>query len=509
MDSDLHAIKFMASCIRQSVFMHSLSHDRCATCDQQRQAALFLFNMAEGTTITKMKESLKCGVCLEIYTDPKQLQCRHIFCLKCLRALVVPHQNSLTCPTCRVVTPLPTGGVAFVPSAFQITPFLELIGEHKSATSTSSMSSVVKAATVTYCTWHPDKELEFYCETCGLLICYKCALKGGSHRNHDYKEIAEAFEVYKKDISSAMAPMEETLTTINKTVTKLDKLRSEIVSRRVATKSKINDTATKLHQNIDARKEELTTQVDQITEQKLKELDTKIHQVKAIQGKYTCSLDSMKKSLKSKSHKEVLQKKADTIKKANEIASSFQPTVLEPPVESDVLFLAATDICTSHGQIVKCSIVGDVPSKATVGQPCTVTLRASSVNGGECDDISKSIDCEFLSDRARKDKVSVHKSRGNDYKITYTTSIEGNYQLHIGVGGHHISGSPFAIAVFKREYRRHGASQSLNQAVAFTSASYTHYRYPPPGLRQPPRSSPRGHYDDDDDDGSSGTDDDC
>ena len=127
--------------------------------------------MAEGYTISKMKENLECSLCLETYSDPKQLQCHHIFCLKCLRTLVLPHQNSLTCPTCRVVTPLPAGGVTHVPSAFQITPFLEMIDEHRSATSTSSMSSVVKTATVTYCTWHPDKELEFYCETCGVQVC--------------------------------------------------------------------------------------------------------------------------------------------------------------------------------------------------------------------------------------------------------------------------------------------------------------------------------------------------
>ena len=400
--------------------------------------------MAEGTVdVTKMKANLKCAVCLETYSDPKQLQCHHIFCLKCLNTLAVPRQNSLTCPTCRVVTPLPAGGVTDVPSAFQITPFLELIDEHKSATSTSSLN----VAKVSYCSWHHSKELELYCETCGVLICCKCALKGGSHCDHDYKEIGEALEVYQKDISSTMAPMEKQLTTINKAVAEFDKVRSAIITRQMVIKFKINDTATRLRQNIDVWKKELYTQVDQVTEQKLKKLNSKIQEAKAIQNKYNDSLNSMRKSLDSTDYREVLKMKRATIKEADQVSSSFRFTISEPPVESDMMFSAVTDICTLHGRILKCSIVGDVPSKVIVGQFFTVTLRASSFDGAACEDnISKSIDCEFLSDIAQeKNKVSVLRYYGSDYIITYTPSAEGNYQLHIKVGGHHVGRSPYKI----------------------------------------------------------------
>ena len=281
----------------------------------------------------------------------------------------------------------------------------------------------------------------------------KCALKGGSHRNHDYKEIAEAFKVYKKDTLSTMAPMEKQLTTIDKAVIKFEKLRSAIVARQVSTKSKVNDAAAVLHQKIDARKEQLTTQVDQITEQKLKKLQTQMHQVKAIQSKYSASLDSMKKSVVSTNCREVLKMKGATIKEAKEVASSFQPTALKPTVESDVSFSADTDIdiCASYGQIVKCSVVGDVPSKATVGQCSTVTLRASGFNGGSCEDLAKLITCVFLSDGSIKGEVSVQNYGGGQYVVNYVLSAEGNYQLHITVGGHHVEGSPFKITVSKPE----------------------------------------------------------
>ena len=343
--------------------------------------------MAEGT-ITEVEENLKCGVCLETYCDPKQLQCHHIFCLKCIRRLVDRYNpNSLTCPTCRVVTPLPAGRVDNVPSAFQIKPFLEIVTKHRSEKGAVSGSG---SASVDSCSVHPDKELEFYCETCGVLICYKCALKGGQHRDHDYKEVCDAFEVYKKDISSTMAPMEKQLTTINKAVTEFDKLHSAIVSTQTSTKTGINSDAALLHRKIDARKEECTTQVDQITEQKLQKLHTQMQPVKAMQSKYNDFIDSMKESLKSTNHRDVLRRKKATIMEADQVASSFQstdlkPTVistLEPTFESSLKLtlesvlestaaalecksdIAATEICTPHGQNV-----GGNPFQVAVPRP--------------------------------------------------------------------------------------------------------------------------------------------
>ena len=58
-----------------------------------------------------------------------------------------------------------------------------------------------------HCFVHKEKELELYCETCGELICYKCALKGGEHHSYDYEELDVAFQKYKEEIMSSLEPM--------------------------------------------------------------------------------------------------------------------------------------------------------------------------------------------------------------------------------------------------------------------------------------------------------------
>lgn len=69
--------------------------------------------MAE-VALKKLEEQLQCSICLETYTDPKLLQCNHVYCQKCLVKLVIRDQQgqlSLPCPICRQATPVPASGV--------------------------------------------------------------------------------------------------------------------------------------------------------------------------------------------------------------------------------------------------------------------------------------------------------------------------------------------------------------------------------------------------------------
>ena len=174
----------------------------------------------------RVEEQLNCSICLDTYTDPKILQCFHVFCRQCLVPLGVRNQQgqlSLTCPTCRQVTPIPARGVAGLQSAFHINNLLEILED--SAKKLENVPATPERATPTdlnpvskasHCFVHEDKELELYCETCGELICLKCVTKSGKHHSHDYEELNVAFEKYKEEITSSLEPMEKQVTTIKK-----------------------------------------------------------------------------------------------------------------------------------------------------------------------------------------------------------------------------------------------------------------------------------------------------
>ena len=44
---------------------------------------------------------LKCGICLELFQDPRSLPCLHTFCRECIQRSLNEENRSLECPVCR------------------------------------------------------------------------------------------------------------------------------------------------------------------------------------------------------------------------------------------------------------------------------------------------------------------------------------------------------------------------------------------------------------------------
>ena len=187
--------------------------------------------MAE-EALKKLEQQLNCSICLDTYTNPKLLQCFHVYCQQCLVLLADRDQRGqlgLTCPICRQVTPVPNRGVADLQSAFHINHLLELQDSfQKFDNPATALEGAVGGTTnaaasreaVRHCFQHPEKELELYCETCGELVCLKCAIKGlGKHFGHNCKELNQAFREYKEEITSSLDPMEKQVATLKGVLT--------------------------------------------------------------------------------------------------------------------------------------------------------------------------------------------------------------------------------------------------------------------------------------------------
>jgi len=218
----------------------------------------------------RLEEQLNCPICLETYTDPKQLQCNHIFCRKCLVPLGIRDQQgqlTLTCPECRAITPIPARGVAGLQSAFHINRFLEVQEAFKKVKLSSQPTTEGvegkpqcdsdQTTVIRHCLEHADKELELYCETCAKLICYKCAVRGGKHYSHQYTSLDVAFEAYKQEILASLQPMETQLLTVNRALAELDACHMEIANQQAALKVDIHDKFRRLHEILEVRRTEL------------------------------------------------------------------------------------------------------------------------------------------------------------------------------------------------------------------------------------------------------------
>ncbi|CAC5372816.1 TRIM2_3 [Mytilus coruscus] len=63
----------------------------------------------------QMEESDNCPICLERFSAPKILDCRHTFCMSCLKCYsdeIGPKQHKLSCPLCRTECKIPNDGLS-------------------------------------------------------------------------------------------------------------------------------------------------------------------------------------------------------------------------------------------------------------------------------------------------------------------------------------------------------------------------------------------------------------
>jgi tripartite motif-containing protein 2/3/tripartite motif-containing protein 71 len=422
--------------------------------------------MAESKILKELEEQLNCSICLDTYTDPKLLQCFHVYCRKCLVPLVERDQQgklSLTCPNCRQTTPIPDRGVAGLRPAFHINRLLEIkescqepnkpAGTPEEASPTDG-NPVKKAS---HCLVHKGKKLKLYCETCRELICNKCALRGGSHHDHEYEELNQAFEKYKVDITPSLEPLEKQVTTIKKALKKFDAHCDEISNQRAATAGNIHTTFRRLREILNVRETELIDQLDRMTQSKLKSLAAQRDEIETSLAKLNSCLHFIRESLKPGNEGDVLMMKTSTANRAKELTTPFQPHYLEPGTEADMGFLKSVDMvaaCQNYGWIYtqdlpdpsKCQV--DAKTAVMIGEKYTTVLQLTNFKGQPCNKLTGALESEFVSEiSGTRARCSVERRGQSQYEISYQPTIKGRHQLHVKVQGRHIRRSPFSVVV--------------------------------------------------------------
>ena len=398
--------------------------------------------MAE-EVVKKLEEQLNCLICLGTYTDPKLLQCNHVFCRACLVGLARRNPQGLPCPTCRQITPIPPSGVAGLQSAFQTNQLLEILDKHEKV-----------KIDILYCPQHQNRELELFCETCEELICVQCTIQ--QHHTHKYNLIDEVFEKHKKEIMSSLNPAEQQQTLARKALEKLDVRCREITDKQAALQAQIHKSSQQLHEIIYLREKELTNKLNYITQEKLSELASQRKQIETTLAQLGSCLDKVKEKLRTGSQGVVLRMKATLVKQVKDLTTAFKSDTMELYTDADMRFLSshvAAEACRAHGLVVTYDAsqwytISKVTDVATVGK----TFTATFIQHGEeaFENLMESLECELVSElTGTRVRGSVERRGQSQYEVSYQPTIKGRHQLHIKVMGEHIRESPHRVAVNK------------------------------------------------------------
>ena len=463
--------------------------------------------------LKKLVDKLECSICLDPFTNPKLLQCFHVFCKDCLEPLVLRNQHglSLRCPNCRRSTLLPANGVSGLQPAFHIHHLLEIrdalqkvkqgqegqktrcekckkrevngfcrdcgkfvceacIEVHKNweeysthkvisleQLKSDAAEMVPPAKKILYCSKHPGKELDLFCETDQELICRDCIVK--THRDHQYDLVSEAFPKHGDAIASHLEPVRQQLNTTDKAVQDLGTVQDQITEQRAAIEADIHRKVGELHKALEVRKAELIGQLDQMTQQKLKTLSIQRDELEFVQTRLNSCLQFVSDSLKTGSKGEILAMEKPVVQQVKEMCAGFDNSKLAPQEQADMALTTSSELlpaCQQFGQVrsgvcpEKCYATGKGLEVATVGEQSTVSVHTINIEGSRCAKPLPLISCELVPSSGERMKCEVKPSKSSKYQVDYRPTRRGRHQLHIKVCDQHIRSSPFTVVALRK-----------------------------------------------------------
>ena len=212
------------------------------------------------TLMYNLREEVTCSVCMQLYTNPKQLPCLHVFCLQCLNNLArtSARGGKIKCPLCQREVAVPEiGTLETLPNCFHMKNLLDILAikecnrakvtcencERKSEETSycfhcgkfwcnecvnahnvfrenrdhrvlalkdfegKDFEDVLKRPVFCQKELHDREVLKFYCKECDIPVCQTCVIV--DHNKHDVEHLELTAREVKKSITFKLAAVRE------------------------------------------------------------------------------------------------------------------------------------------------------------------------------------------------------------------------------------------------------------------------------------------------------------
>ncbi len=275
------------------------------------------------TLLNNLHEEVSCSVCMTTFTEPKQLPCLHSFCLHCLEGIqrTSGRHDIITCPECRRESRVPSGILHELPTNFRINSLLDVLAikecnttgvrcgncDKKSSQSfycfqccsfwcesdcislhngikankghnalalkdfqDEDFEKVLKRPVFCQKKHHETEELKFFCKVCEVAICNACALT--DHEGHAKMLLEEAANERKLQVKTAIKSQKQKAEQKRNKITKLDQTCIQIQERAATAKRDAQKFAEKMIGVIEAKKQEISNEVERQERESLERL---------------------------------------------------------------------------------------------------------------------------------------------------------------------------------------------------------------------------------------------
>ena len=476
------------------------------------------------TLLHNLHEEVCCSVCMCKFTDPKQLPCLHSFCLQCLNGIqrTSGNKNAIKCPECRQDFPVPgDGNLNALPANFRINSLLDVLAIKECSTSGVKCGNCdTRSEQSSYCfqCWsfwcddciifhngikdnkghyslalkdfqdrdfenilkrpafcgkpgHEKKELEFFCKSCEVPICYSCvALLHEGHAKILLEEAANEVKVHFESVIESQK--EEVLEKRNK-ISKLKDKRASIQSQVERAKEIAQRFADNMIAAIEAKKQESFDDADKQAKESLERLEIQQceleNQVKLIE----IAIEKTEKLVKRSTSAEIaqLEKSLNTPAIPQEGVSGDSGKQVECDLEDPRHFIFDENETLLHKansegigsfrkflsttRPLQSSTEGKGIMDTTVGLEARIVVTTRNEDSVQCYEKRDYVTMEIRNRQGHNcaTKAQVQDNKDGTYKISYFAKETGTCQASVKVNGEHVRSSPFEVQVKPRQFR--------------------------------------------------------
>ena len=473
------------------------------------------------TLLHNLHEEVSCPVCMTKFTDPKQLPCLHSFCLHCLQRIQQTSgiRETISCPECRKNFRIPgDGDLNSLPTNFRINSLLDVLAIKECDTSgvkcgncdkrseqscycfqccsfwcddcislhngmkankehhalalkdfqDQDFENILKRPTFCGRVGHEKKELEFFCMSCEVAICYSCSAT--LHEAHPKIVVDEGAKERRMQVVSAIEIEEQILL---QKINKIIKLQDDCVSIKAqldSEKQNAQQFANKMITAIETHKNEIILALENKGNELLERLEIKQReeedQAKAIEE----GIEKKKTLLKRSTNIDILrsdisfperivdeaEEQLDSDIEGLRHLSFIENGALMQKTYSEGIGTFRTSLSQTKADQSCASQKGI--SEATVGLEAQIVATTRNVQGEQC---YEERDCVTVEIRNRQGhdcatkaaKAQVQDNKDGTYKISYFAKETGTCQASVKVNGEHVRGSPFEVQVKPRQFR--------------------------------------------------------
>ena len=148
------------------------------------------------TLLQDLREEVSCPVCTNIYTDPKQLQCLHSFCLQCLQQWyrTIHGRDTIRCPKCQALNKVPeSGDLKDLPTSFYLNGLIDVLAIKECKNSQVQCGNCDKKSSETS-----------YCFQCCIFYCQECVIGHNIMRSNNDHRVLVLKDFQEKDFEDVM-----------------------------------------------------------------------------------------------------------------------------------------------------------------------------------------------------------------------------------------------------------------------------------------------------------------